>query len=466
MTDIVDEQIDTVGKVFLGLTLGCARCHDHKYDPIPTQDYYALAGIFHSTKTMEHLNHVSQWNERELPDAERAGQIAEHQANIDAARQRLQQLQAELGDPAQLDEAQPAQLTAAKEEVESLEKQLPALDKVMAVADDAVKLVAVHVRGSHLTMSGQPLPRRLPQALQFDPRSQPEFPEDESGRLELAEWLTEQAAPLTARVIVNRIWQGHFGEGLVRTPSNFGLLGQPPTHPELLDWLAQQLIDADWSIKFLHRQVVLSSTYRLSSQAVPEIVEQDPANRWWLRFPRRRLEIEPLRDALLVASGELDAIVGGQAQSIYGDKFSSLDRPRGPFDAPRRTLYLSINRAALEDVFATFDYVDPAVSLEKRPTTTVPHQVLFLQNHPLPMHSAWLLAERLQRACQSPEDKIDLAYRILFSRQSTAAELAVGLEFIEGESGTGRGRRKTDPLEPWASYCRGLILTNEFLYVD
>lgn len=596
VADLVDEQLDTVGKVFLGLTLGCARCHDHKFDPIKAEDYYALAGVFHSTKSMEHLNFVSQWNERALPNALRSAELAEHKKRQDQSRDELKQFELNLLKPQldkqldalaaqmkwraddhkpsdeevaalRLSESQLNQLTqfvnrntwrdaqaiealgqelrvlvnkpadsappeqihraiieairVAWVEVQSgawddkgkltderlsklerqihgkngpfapfgkledivtseekerlgklrdalaaLEKSSPALDVAMAADEGPVKLVAINVRGNHLQLSGEPLARRVPEILQA---TTPEvvFPADYSGRLELANWLTSPSHPLTARVMVNRLWQHHFGEGLVRSASNFGLRGDLPTHPELLDYLAKNFIEHDWSQKAMHRRMVLSSIYRMTSEASADGELADPDNRLLWRHNRKRLEVEPLRDSLLAVADEMDTQIGGKAQPIYGDKFEDSKESKTIHDAARRTIYLPINRAALEEFFATFDYVDSAVSLEKRPVTTVPHQALFLMNHRLALHAGWRLAKRLEQFNSDDNERLKFAYAICYTREPSSAELSAAHDFLREQRAELASQTGADQsLEAWIKLCRSLLVTNEFLYVD
>lgn len=659
VADLVDEQLDTFGKVFLGLTLGCARCHDHKFDPITAADYYSLAGVFHSTKSMAHLEFVSQWNERELPNTAISRAIAEHQSQLQPAERaltdfelrirdrefhsqlnamlvalrecwtaiespsrrsalakddvpsqeskRIEQMTARLNamldpkegqqnngasateqfgalriwfalrsvphtdfqrtadelwqklkaertqasaqrsawsilvgqllsskPPSRLDELlelyrteleaawlsvrsaqrdkdgkirdpklarthrelfgknslltyaekidelftdnERADYPPLKERFETLKKAQPELERAMAVEDGTVKLVALHLRGSHLSQVGSPLNRRVPTVLQFEGSQEVRFPEKGSGRLELAKWLVDEQNPLTARVMANRIWQGHFGDGIVRTPSNFGTKGEPPTHPELLDWLADDFVRGEWSIKRMHRQIVLSATYRMDSISHSANALEDPDNRLLWRQNRRRLEVEPFRDSLLTICGELDRRIGGRAEMIYGEKFEETGAIKTIHDAFRRTVYLPINRAALEDFFSTFDYVDPGVSLEKRPATTVPHQALFLMNHRLPTHAAWQFAQRVQQATADPRQRIRLAFVISLGREPTDTETAAAVQYIDLRKTeapvltplatvqpTGLDQR---PQDPWLSFCRALLLTSEFIYVD
>lgn len=617
VADIVDEQLDTVGKVFLGLTLGCARCHDHKFDPITANDYYALAGVFHSTQSMQHLKFVSKWNERALPDWKIEQEIAENKLPLEHAQAQVQELRdavffrqlqilnqlmleevaadgaiqqqdvkaeseggvaseemlkplvkflangsgvfrvwnklsvqsdeqfaglakkqwealavgkgdeqsttvsnrfelrlvhqpvpantvdlvagyiaalrqcrEDLEDSADdrsleralfkgkravfavepavyLSSKQEARLTAAKKRIDALMKSTPKLDTVMAADDSQLTLVALHVRGNHLQMSGDPLPRRVPEVLESVGIS-PKFPADASGRRELADWLTHPEHPLTARVMANRIWQGHFGQGLVRSSSNFGLRGEQPTHPELLDWLANEFARGGWSIKRLHRQMVLSATYRQRSSPSSQAQLLDPENRFLSHFPRRRLELEPIRDSLLAIAGTLDRQMGGVVgKPSKGSKYANSEIEKKELDVPRRTIYLSVNRAALNAVFSTFDYVDPAVSLEQRPATIVPHQTLFLMNHPLVLESGRRLAERVVAKTLVTDERIELAYKSIFARLPTTEERLVAERFISTQFQSSTADQDSDTeLTAWTAYCRSLLLTSEFLYVE
>ncbi len=268
--------------------------------------------------------------------------------------------------------------------------------------------------------------------------------------------------------MVNRLWQQHFGEGLVRSASNFGLRGDMPTHPQLLDYLANEFVRSGWSQKAMHRDLVLSSTYALSSDSHDEGRLLDPDNRLLWRMNRKRLEVEPLRDALLVIADEMDWKTGGQAEAIYGAKFEDSQEPRAIHDAARRTIYLPINRAALEEFFATFDYVDSAVSLEKRPVTTVPHQALFLMNHRLSLHAGWRLAKRMEQHSSDTVERLKFAYAICFARAPTEQEIEAGKRFLQDVQSTSTeatGISQPD-FSAWVKLARSLIVTNEFLYID
>ncbi|MCA9071203.1 MAG: DUF1549 domain-containing protein, partial [Planctomycetaceae bacterium] len=272
--DIVDEQIDTFGKAFAGLTLGCARCHDHKFDPVTAEDYYALAGIFKSTRTMDSFKKIAKWHEHEIPTQTQKKQKQDYDQKVEAKNKEIAELikvanaallatkedNAKL--PAKPEEHYPeetkSQLKNLRAELTELKKAAPVLPAAMGVSEGTITNVPVHQRGSHLTL-GKIVPRRYPAVLTLP--NQPTIPSDASGRLQLANWLTNPNHPLTARVIVNRVWRWHFGRGLVDSTDNFGELGSDPSHPELLDWMAKRLIESDWSLKTVHRMIVISNTY-------------------------------------------------------------------------------------------------------------------------------------------------------------------------------------------------------------
>ena len=311
--DIIDEQVETVGRAFMGLTLGCARCHEHKFDPISTEDYYALAGIFKSTKTMEHFTKIARWNEVDIStDAERAQQ-QRHAALIKAKEAEIGKLKVEIEacSEAARAEALQTKLESLQTDLKNLQAAAPLGSYAMAVADyDQATDLRVHIRGSFLSL-GELVPRRFPEVFGTDEDDRPEFPSNQSGRLELANWLVSDRHPLVSRVLVNRIWRWHFGRGLVESTDNFGRLGDRPSNQPLLDWLAIRFVEEGWSIKNLHRRIVLSSTYRLSGQHDEGNEGTDPENRYYWRANMRRLEAEAIRDSILFVSGTLDETMGG-----------------------------------------------------------------------------------------------------------------------------------------------------------
>ena len=492
LADIVDEQVDTVGQALLGMTLGCARCHDHKFDPILAKDYYALSGIFHSTKTMAHTEFVSQWNERDLPDPEKQKEVDAFKIEVDTAKADLKELvskalkTAKKKKESELTDEQRKPLSEARKKIEEMEKSAPKMPSVMAADEAPVKTVPIHIRGNHLQLGPEPIPRAVP-GIFASTTKPPEFPADASGRLELAQWLTSVDHPLTARVLVNRIWQGHFGEGLVRTPANFGLTGEQPTHPELLDYLTSELVDGHWSVKRLHRTIVLSSAYRRSSVVPLPWQQKDLENRWFSRQNRRRLEVEPLRDAILALGDNIDTTIGGQAEAAYGN-FETTQAPRGIEGSLRRTIYLPVNRAALSELLSTFDYVDSAVSVARRSSTVVPHQSLFLMNNPLVLEQALLFSRRVQSHSQEDAICIDYAVRLAFGRPADPSEVAAALTFLNSAGGLppeslvstiGQGDKPADTPVPadttelertraraWHRFCLSLMCANEFLTID
>jgi hypothetical protein len=263
--------------------------------------------------------------------------------------------------------------------------------------------------------------------------------------------------PLTARVMANRIWMWHFGQALMRSPSNFGLRADQPTHFELLDYLASRLLHDGWSLKRMHRLIMNSATYQMSSDIdFPEsehYAEADPDNRLLWRRTRRRLEAEPVRDSVLFVGGGLNTRMGGKAPDV---------------NAYRRAVYLPINRASLYEMFSTFDYVETANHIEQRPTTTVPHQALFLLNSPIVHQQATAVAKQVTTARETAQERIETLFRMLYARQPTEAELSRSLNFIATAETELEG--VTDPsqrvVQTWAALCRSMIAANEFIYID
>jgi hypothetical protein len=447
VSDMADDNIDTVGKVFLGLTLGCARCHDHKFDPILTEDYYALAGIFYSSHILADLGAKgAEYVMNRTPLASAA--VVAHR------NEKLQQFAEVNGKIVELDKKSPrtpeedATRTQLIDLRTKLQGELPPEPPLCIAMREGgqpgglfpnMQDVPIHIRGSY-TKLGPVAQRRMPKFLAGD--SQPPI-QSGSGRKELAAWVASPDNPLTARVIVNRVWQWHFGEGLVRTPSNYGKLGEPPSHPELLDYLATRFVAEGWSIKKLHRQIMLSGTYQQSSHAPHETVERDPENRWLSRFSARRLEAEAIRDAMLFVSGQLDVSPGGPA----GDDFT----------IPRRSLYVQTARWDRGSYAILFDAANPDSSTEKRIVSTVAPQALLLLNHEYVLAQAKQLAQRLIRDVPSDEvARIQHAYQILLSRDATEAELTVARQVLG-----------LSPDEAtWADLAHVLLCSNEFVFVD
>ena len=597
--DIIDEQLDTTSRAFMGLTVGCGRCHDHKFDPVPTRDYYAMAGIFKSTRTMENFKVVARWQERPLGTPAELKTLTEHRRQIDeqqqqiksliargntnllreararaadyigAARERqalerppveaklvaaglktnltnglipefVQQWAAHLKKSEKLPEADSeawqklihdpkgpfqlpknaesyfqeeriAELKQARDKLKGLEQTLPAVPEAMAVGDGAAQDLKVHKRGSHLAL-GEEAARGFLKSI-----GAPDWPSlgtNSSGRLQLAEWLVHPEHPLTARVMVNRIWHWHFGEGLVRSPDNFGALGAKPTHPELLDWLARRFLESGWSVKAMHRLIMASAVYQQSSghgnasplgpgSAIrnPQSASQpgrpaskssiqhpasgineplahpsatlDPENRLLSHFPRRRLEVEAIRDALLFVSGGLDLQMGGSLLRTTNRAYvtSTVNKLDGSlFDQSRRSLYLPVVRSALYDVFQVFDFADPSVLNGRRDQTTVAPQALFMMNSQLVAHAARRLAASLLTEKGLDERaRLEKIYRVTYGRSPTDTECASALEYLDRhveQSAKRGGQLEESRAKAWQSFCRTMLAANEFIYVD
>jgi len=341
----------------------------------------------------------------------------------------------------------------------------PALPMTLAVEESSPTDVPVHVRGSHLQPGPDPVPRGFVQVL--NRTMNPEIPANQSGRLQLANWLTDPKHPLTARVTVNRIWQAHFGEGLVRTPDNFGVRGEAPTHPELLDWLALEFIRSGWSLKQLHRTIVLSSTYQMSSAYDARAAAADPDNRLLWRMNRRRLDAEPLRDALLTVAGRLDLQMGGALVSWANAEYVPADTVSS--NSLRRAIYLPVVRDRVYDLFTIFDFANPSVGVCQRTPTVVSHQALFFLNSPLvkeqSKHFARLL---LADANVSDKDRVNRAYQRALGRPASRTEITRALAFLGRARLTLSGSAKEEMVSEsaWASLCQALLASNEFLYLD
>jgi hypothetical protein len=683
--DIIDEQIDTLGKTFLGLTLGCARCHDHKFDPLPQTDYYALAGIFKSTKTMMNFKNMAEWQERPLvgkvererseefarkiaakrdereKQVKTAGEVVLSAAKQNAAEYfRLAGLAIEteksgialkpvLGSgplpiggllieaedfkrgnvlkardgfgkgigvlvnagqypnrveyeltipvaaPYQLDlryasndprpvrvlingktvksnaaggitggfnpaeqqweaegifqldagdnvivleresyfphidkllltpapdavltqsvdamaaslglqseflsqaisqrKAMPA-ITAEKlelslpekpegllpantqaaiklldEEIKRLEANRPVVPKAMAVSDDKPTDLRVHLRGNYLTQ-GALCERRFPAVLAGE--RQPAIPPDHSGRLELALWLTRPDNPLTARVIVNRVWRWHFGVGIVPSTDNFGMLGSRPSNEALLDWLATTFVgDCGWSLKKLHRLIMTSNTYKMSTSFDEKAARIDPENTLLWRMNRRRLEAEAIRDSILAVSGQLDRTMGGSLLKFKDREYVTSTANSDPvnYRSTRRSIYLPVIRSALYDVYTAFDFGDPTVMNGDRPSTTVAPQALFMMNSSLVLEQSRAMATDLLKRADDDAARIDEAFVRCFSRPPSKSERQRSIQFVAQVESAFSSDVKAEErrLHAWQSLCKSLMASNEFIFVE
>jgi hypothetical protein len=607
--DVVDEQIDTTSKAFLGITVACARCHDHKFDPISTRDYYSLASIFASTKyfedikafvskvyfapltaqdvyqrysrslervkarelqieallitetrryisarllprladymvadyevftggqtiadvaSREHLDQktLEKWVDYLKPGAEFRPYLAQwHAATASTARQVATQYQEKFRAVSNLWDAELSKwmasvatavklnqkvadkptfesgafgtgdarffaditgpegafgvrvteqesllsgeskllLTVLRSELEAIKKEVPPEPPMAcAVAEGESVQQRVLIRGNHQN-PGDLVAKQFPVVLAGN--SQPLI-ERGSGRKELAEWLTRAEHPLTSRVMVNRIWQWHFGEGIVRTPNNFGSTGERPSHPELLDYLARKFVEQGWSIKSMHRMIMLSSTYQMSSHSSEDARKKDPGNRMLSHFSRRRLTVEEMRDSFLAVDGSLDLTMGGRiADGLHADEYEK--RPTyNPDKIPRRTVYLPLVRNKLPSVFKLFDFVDTTASAESRTESNIAPQALFMMNSEFIHERAHSLASILitDRAT-TDAGRVGRAYRMALARPATPNEIESALTYLKkypknGETEVGSS------ISAWDSLCRILLASDEFNYVD
>jgi hypothetical protein len=460
--DIVDEQVDTLGRTFLGLTIGCARCHDHKFDPLTAEDYTALAGIFTSTKTMDSFTKIAKWHENPIPTPAEAQKKAAHDAAVAKLKDAIKLL------TGKTDEASKKELAAKTAELAKLEKAAPDISSAMGVVEGKAADTPLLARGNHLK-PGNLIPRRFPVVLAGE--KQTPIPTDRSGRLELADWLTKPNHPLTARVMVNRIWRWHFGQGLVRSVDNFGLLGEKPSHPESLDWLARQFVKNNWSVKEMHRLMMLSATYQMGAAPNPAAMAKDPDGLLLWRFPPRRLEAEEMRDSLLAVSGRLDRTRGGPAITHVKNReflFDHTSKDGTTYESRRRSLYLPVIRNNLYDVFQLFDAPDATVMSGDRPTTTVATQALFWMNSPLVTESAAAMANSLL-AVKDLDDsgRVRTLYLTAYGRPPTPSEASrmttAATRFEAAAEGEDAQTRRA---KAWAIVCQVVLAANEFVYVN
>ena len=469
--DIIDEQIDTLGKALLGLTLGCARCHDHKFDPIPIADYYALAGIFKSTKTMESLKTIAKWHENSVATPAEKRLREKHDVLIDAQKKVVtaftEKANAQLlvslkidKLPAKPEEKYPKttrdELGKLRAALKQLENNPPPLVSAMGVTDGNATELPVFVRGDHNTPASFKQPRRFPQVLSD---GKP-LGNENSGRLALAQWIADKKNPLTARVMVNRVWRWHFGRGLVATTDNFGLLGERPSHPDLLDWLAAWFMDNGWSVKKLNTLILTSATYQMSSTASPAALQQDANNALLSRAPLRRLEAEPLRDSLLELGGLLDKQVGGFVWTFENYKlvFNHTSEDATTYESNRRALYLPVIRNHVYDLFELFDFPDPGTVNGNRADSTIAPQALYLMNSPLVLRATESMAEALlKEADLTNAQRVQRLYAQVFNRPPTVKETQRAVVFINNFA--------QNRLASWQALSQALVSSNEFLYL-
>jgi len=480
--DLVDEQIDTVTQAFLGLTAACARCHDHKYDPIPQADYYALAGIFRSTETC--YGTIRQFQARrpaDLLDLPRDG-------NPPAAIPRLTPAErADLVAQQEVLQKQFARLSQSEDvRQQQLEARIIAIDARLNLyeMDGTPKALAMGVRENRRMVNspvfvrgeadhpGEVIPRGV---LQVVGTRQPRIHVG-SGRKELADWLVSKENPLTARVMVNRVWLHLFGRGLVPTPDNFGAVGQPPSHPELLDTLAVDFMENGWSVKGLIRRLVLTHAYRLGPHFDSQNFETDPTNTFVWRSAPRRLDAEVIRDSMLAVSGLLDRTppVGSDVARAGDGPITRLDRTNsrtrtGEMNSNEvyRSVYLPVLRDDPAEALAVFDGADANTIVAERSSTTVPSQGLYLLNNSFVMQAADAAAEHLLKTQLSDRDRIQLAYLRFYSRPPKENEIVAAERFwghYKQQLIADRVPSLHHNQEAWSAFCQALFASAEFLY--
>ena len=497
--DVVDEQIDVVTRAFLGLTASCARCHDHKFDPIPQDEYYALAGIFTSTNTLygttktngnrnpgkllsidgdkvtatavsgganaknEEKKYRNQLKGLQRKLASYTEQLAK--VKSDTARQKLRQRMSETSDDIRRVNGRIRQATQPKQQL-GVDAVL-----VMAVRDaDRIGNTKLRVRGEP-DAYGREVPRgflTIGSAVDH-----PQVKTDGSGRLELADWIARSENPLTSRVAVNRVWHHLFGRGIVATVNNFGVNGDRATHPFLLDYLATRLVGDGWSLKATIRRIMQSHVYRLSCQDDSRGLALDPGNEFYWRMNQRRLEAEAIRDAMLMVSGQLELqAYRGSSVARLGEGIIGRNLRTERLDVPEqcRSVYLPILRGVVPEMLRLFDFPEPSIVGGTRNVTTVPSQALFMMNSPMVLKSAQAFAKRILRETQVPEERVVLAYQFALSRDAEKIEIERALNFVDEtmQNLQADSETKSDEIEllAWAGICQTLFACSEFRYVN
>jgi cytochrome c553 len=497
LMDQADEQLDVATRGVMGLSVACARCHDHKFDPIPTTDYYALAGIFRSTDTLSgvkrgnnktgysgdfaHLAAAGEKSEANLEERRKLAQLKrerdEGEKQLEVAREQAKERLAARpsGDGNKGKGKNKAKNKAAKglaaafrkeqQRINELDAQISELEgrdsasgePVMAVRDARRPAdVHVNIRGE-VTELGPEVPRGYVRVLTF--AKSPDVVPTQSGRLQLAMWMTSEQNPLTARVMANRVWFHLFGRGVVETIDNFGALGERPTNPELLDYLAIRFVKNDWSVKRLIREIVLSRAYQLSSEHSEAAYAADPDNKLVWRMNRRRLEAEAIRDALLAVGGQLDLQrpAGSLVQTVSGEigrqaKTAGLKQP-----VKYRSAYLPMVRGLVPEFLNLFDVADAELVVGQRDVTTVAPQALYLMNNPLVVELSGATAERIAAKSDLTSDaaRVDYAFRLVLGRPATTDEQAATLAYLQ--------ESEASPTA-WTSVCQMLFASAEFRY--
>ena len=455
----IDDTIENLGKAVLGLSTGCARCHDHKFDPIPTKDYYALAGIFKSTKYahggLEHHQYLDGFAALNKKDQER----------LDKQQKKMVEAYGIVKKGDGKDEKSPVEqrlkYLEASTELARIRQNWPDIPMLYTVSDSEPVNARVMVKGDPKVL-GPEVPRGFLHILggQTVPAGY-----KGSGRDLLADWITDPKNPLTARVIVNRVWLWHFGRGLVNTPNDFGKRGETPTHPELLDYLTSRFIEDGWSLKKLHREIVLTRAYATASGSNEANAIKDSKNEYYWRFDRRRLSAEELRDSMLEAGVQLDPVPGGPHP--FPPRGTYVFTQHNPFvgdvekyGTNKRSVYLLQQRFRPNPYLDLFDGADANNATAARVSNTSALQALYMMNDAFVETQANALAARVSLAEETAAARLRLAYRLLYSRTPTPVEMQMGLSYLQ------KARSETGAQSAWTGLMRVLLSSNEFFYVD
>ncbi|MEO8425692.1 MAG: DUF1549 and DUF1553 domain-containing protein, partial [Verrucomicrobiota bacterium] len=434
----LDDVIVSTSAAFLGVTMGCARCHDHKFDPVSQKDYYQFLSFFRNVRPAENANYtLESANYSPLASAEKIERWhAEQQV-------RIKPLEAELAGATTEEDKK-----KLKEKIQKVKDTPSPFEWALSVRENGSKPAPTHIllRGNAGTPGAEVEPAFLTVLAGQKPDLLPRSGDAQSTgrRLALAKWIASSQNPLTARVMVNRIWQHHFGKGIVKTTTDFGRAGVPPTHPKLLDWLAADFVDGGWSIKRMHRLILLSSAYRMSSRIQnDEAVTLDPGNDLLWRQNLRRLEAESIRDTILAISGQLNLTMGGRGffphlggEVLAGESRPGLDwEPSSEPERSRRSLYTFIRRTMLAPVLENFDYSNTATPLGERPVTTVSPQALMLLNDEFMQRQAASFASRLEKeAAQDANKQVCRAYQLALGRDPTTKESLIALSLLKRQA--------------------------------
>ena len=517
-TDHIDTQLIKIGGAFLGMTMGCARCHDHKFDPVGLEDYYGMAGMLRSSPSSGKMVGFGVWStirsvplpespaqlaERQKAEAEHAAKLTAHKAEQARLTEENNAVVAKLAALEKTAKATPVAaaptpkpspeqdaLTKRRDEIAALLKTKASeiqhaeffkskAPKAFAMQDDAKPAdMPIYVRGNPYAPAAV-VPRGALRVASWD--KFPAIPAGQSGRLQLAEWITDRRNPLTARVTVNRLWQKLFGEGLVRSVDYFGERGERPSHPELLDHLATRFMADGWSQKRFLRGLVLSRAYRLSSANHAEGLSLDPENRLFWRMNRQRLEAEAIRDSLLKVSGELTAKSGGPSLALEiientgGLTAAGINPPNyhhrksRPSQDFERTVYLPVMRngpSSADKIRSFFDFVDPASITGQRNQTVMPTQSLFLLNNDLVRKRAGAMAKQLIAAHANEDARLESLWLRAWNRPITAEERTNARKFLQEITPLLKTPRAPDALETarWQELCHSLLASNAFIY--